>query len=211
MKRNLTPTHTVINKTTIDQFASEKLIHKKAAKALKVETAKTSSFYMLPMVHKKNNPGRPIISTINNPTSSIAQFVDHHLQPIAEKLLSFVKDTGAFLRKINDIGTIPKISIQVTMDVASLYSNIPHRKGINATVQALENWWTPLIPTRVLIKFLSLFLHLNNFIFKVSGSLYSVKNRIKISSYDNSLISHLRGNQGVFSYWTHNRWSNSIV
>ena len=38
------------------------------------------------------------------------------------------------------------------------------------------------------------------FKFKVSGSLYSVYNGIKISSYDNSLISHLRCNQGVFSY-----------
>ena len=120
---------------------------------------------MLPKIHKENNPGRPIISAINNPTSTIAQFVDHHLQPIAEELPSYIKDTGAFLRRINSIKFVPRNSILVTMDVSSLYTNIPHREGINATAQALQNRGSPSIPTRVIIKFLSLILHLNNFIF----------------------------------------------
>ena len=58
---------------------------------------------MLPKIHKPGNPGRPIISAIDNPTSTIAEYVDHHLQPIAEELPSYIKDTGAFLRKINSM------------------------------------------------------------------------------------------------------------
>ena len=53
------------------------------------------------------------------------------------------------------------------MDVASLYTNIPHNEGINAAAQKLETRQTAegTIPTRVLIKFLSLILNTNNFTF----------------------------------------------
>ena len=77
-----------------------------------------------------------------------------------------MKDTGDFLRRINTISPPPpKNSILVTMDVGSLYTNIPHREGMTAVAQALENRSSPSIPSRVILKFLSLILMLNNFIF----------------------------------------------
>ena len=162
---DLTKEHTNIVNETIKRFAAEKLISERAAKALKVTDAKTPKFYTLPKVHKENHPGRPIIAAINSPTSKLARFVDHHLQPIAEKLPSYVQDTGAFLRKIKKIGRVPKNAILVTMDVSSLYTNIPHREGLNAAARALEARTNRTVPTRVLIKFLSLVLNLNNFSF----------------------------------------------
>ena len=163
--RDLTKEHTDIVNATIEQFATEKLIPEKTAKALRAVEPKTPKFYTLPKVHKENHPGRPIIAAINSPTSKLARFVDHHLQPIAEQLPSFVKDTGHFLRKIRDIGKVPKNAILVTMDVSSLYTNIPHREGLSAAARALEARTNRSIPTRVLIKFLSLILNLNNFCF----------------------------------------------
>ena len=164
--RDLTPAHTKQINDTIDQFSRERLIPEKTAKALKVHSAKTARFYTLPKIHKPGNPGRPIISAIGNATSKLAEFVDFHLQPIAEALPSYVKDTGAFLRKINAIQPAPpKGAILVTMDVASLYTNIPHRDGMNAAAQALQRRRSPSIPTRVILKFLSLVLHRNNFLF----------------------------------------------
>ena len=162
---DLTKEHTNIVNETIKRFAAEKLISERAAKALKVTDAKTPKFYTLPKVHKENHPGRPIIAAINSPTSKLARFVDHHLQPIAEKLPSYVQDTGAFLRKIKKIGRVPKNAILVTMDVSSLYTNIPHREGLNAAARALEARTNRTVPTRVLIKFLSLVLNMNNFSF----------------------------------------------
>ena len=148
--RDLTPAHTEEINNTIEQFAREKLIPERTARALKVSNAKTARFYTLPKIHKPGNPGRPIISAIDNATSSIAEFVDFHLQPIAESLPSYVKDTGAFLRKIRDIKP-PKGSILVTMDVASLYTNIPHREGLNAVAQALARRRSPTTPARVIL------------------------------------------------------------
>ena len=51
------------------------------------------------------------------------------------------------------------------MDVSALYTSIPHREGINAVAQALESRKNPTIITRVIIKFLTLILYLNNFSF----------------------------------------------
>ena len=67
--KDLTAEHTDKINQAIDQLAQEELLPEKAAKALKVTNPKTARFYMLPKIHKKNNPGRPIISAIDNPTS----------------------------------------------------------------------------------------------------------------------------------------------
>ena len=58
------------------------------------------------------------------------------LQPLTDKLLSFIKDTKQL---INDI-PLPKNAILVTADVTSLYTNIPHDEGIEATAQHYTEW-----------------------------------------------------------------------
>ena len=46
------------------------------AKHLTVEHPRTSKFYMLPKIHKAGNPGRPIVSACNCPTSNISAYLD---------------------------------------------------------------------------------------------------------------------------------------
>ena len=162
---DLTPRHKTIVNETIQRFKAEGLISEKAAAALTTEDPRTARFYTLPKVHKDGNPGRPIISAINTATTNIARYVDHHLQPLAEALPSFVKDTGAFLRKVKATRNVPRDAILVTMDVGSLFTNIPHNEGINTVARALERRNNPTIPSRVIIKFLSHVLNLNNFSF----------------------------------------------
>lgn len=74
-------------------------------------TAKAGRFYLLPKLHKKGCPGRPVISGCNTPTEKISAFVDHHLKPLVTSVPSYIKDTNDFLRKLIDIGTIPKEAI----------------------------------------------------------------------------------------------------
>ena len=68
---------------------------------LLVKDPKFASFYLLPTIHKSlhNVPGRPVISNCGFYTENISSFLDHHLQPIAQKVNSFIKDTNHFFTK----------------------------------------------------------------------------------------------------------------
>ena len=76
-----------------------------------------------------------------------------------------MKDTNDFINKLDACsGKIDDQTILVTMDVRSLYTNIPNNEGIRAVRQFLTRTGKSiLIP--VITKFLWLILTLNNFIF----------------------------------------------
>ena len=67
-------------------------------------------FYLLHKIHKRlhNVLGRPVISNCGFYTENISSFLDHHLQPIAQKVNSFIKDTNHFLRKIKSLSQLPE-------------------------------------------------------------------------------------------------------
>ena len=69
---------------TIERFKNEKLLLQKADDGLKVTTPKTPKFYISPKIHKPNNPGRPVINSIECHTSEISRFIDHRLQPVVK-------------------------------------------------------------------------------------------------------------------------------
>ena len=109
---------------------------------------------MLSRVHKEGNPGRPLVSSIDCHTTKISKYSDNQLQPYVKELKSYVKDCTDFIRKINSMEKIPD-SILVTMDVRSLYTNIPNKDGIEAVETTLKRIST----------FIRLVLTLNDFVF----------------------------------------------
>ena len=62
----------------------------------------------------------------------ISQLVDFFLQPHVKLLPSYIKDTTHFLLKLNQLGDLPPNTILATLDVASLYTNIPNTEGLEA-------------------------------------------------------------------------------
>ena len=60
-----------------------------------VEDQKFARFYLLPKIHKRlhNVPGRPVISNYGFYTENMSSFLDYHLQPLAQKVKSNIKDT----------------------------------------------------------------------------------------------------------------------
>ena len=48
---------------------------------LTTKSPRLTTLYLLPKIHKANNPGRPIISACGGPTEKISSFVDHILKP----------------------------------------------------------------------------------------------------------------------------------
>ena len=149
---------------TIDRFKKENLLSKKLADGLKSVNPKTPKFYISPKIHKENNPGRPVINSINCHTSEISRFVDHHLQPLVREIPSYIKDTNDFINKIDNFA-VPPNSFLVTMDVKSLYTSIPNNEGIASVKKKYDHYPNKTIPTKIITTFLALILTLNNFIF----------------------------------------------
>ena len=148
---------------TIERF--KKLMNEKVAEGLKKNDPKTPKFYLRPKIHKEGNPGRPVVSSVNCHTANISKYVDYHLQPIVKEIPLYVKGTQDFLKKLEKVKGIPQESLLVTLDVKSLYPNIPNNEGIQAVKESYEKYKEKAVSTKVIITFLSLVLTLNNFIF----------------------------------------------
>ena len=59
---------------TLDRFKNENLLSKKTAEGLKLINPKTEKCYITPKIQKENNPGKPVINSINCHTSEISLF-----------------------------------------------------------------------------------------------------------------------------------------
>ena len=83
-------------------------------------------------------PGRPFVSSIHCHTSKISKFINHHLQPHAKALPSYVQDTTDFTSKLEAVKDKSKDSILVTLHVQALYTNIPNHNDIDGVKQMLK-------------------------------------------------------------------------
>ena len=126
LTHNLTSKHGDIINKVIESFIKEKLISEQLGKYFMNANPKTPHVYSRPIIHEANNPGRPFISSINSHSAKISHFVDIHLQPIVNGIKSHVKDNTDFINKIEKILNLPEEAILITMDVKSLFTNIPH-------------------------------------------------------------------------------------
>ena len=127
---------------TLDTMVLKKELSNECLEFLLDFKPRTPEFYMLPKIHKNQTPppGRPIISGNDSPTERISQLVDHFLQPCVPKLTSYVKDSTHFLQIIEPYTILlPTNTLLCTLDVSSLYTNIPHEEGIRACAEALRN------------------------------------------------------------------------
>ena len=97
---------------------------------LRPANSRTPIFYMLPKIHKPNNPGRPVISSVNSHTEKLSAYVDEFLRPLAQALPSHIRDTTDFIIRLKNLGRVPENSILATLDVSSLYTNIDTDDGL---------------------------------------------------------------------------------
>ena len=152
----------------IKSLLSEGHIDKMTAKWLShtPDPPRIPVFYTLTKIHKRTLVGRPVISGCSGPTEKISAFVDHLIQPIAQQQDSYLKDTTDFINFIERI-KLPSSAILVSMDVTSLYTNIPHREGISTVCHAYKEFHkgNPPVPTRFLSEMISLILQENSFQF----------------------------------------------
>ena len=110
---------------------------------------------------------RPIVLSVNSITENISKFVDHWLQPIVKQLPSYIKDTNTFANLIIQT-PVPTDCKLVSIDVSSLYTNIPHHDGIETALCSLyehkdQNPLRP--PIQILRELMSIVLKNNIFEF----------------------------------------------
>ena len=55
--------------------------------------SKAALFYILPKVHKRVCPGRPIVSAVRVPTEGLSELEHHIIQPFVPNIPSYPRDT----------------------------------------------------------------------------------------------------------------------
>ncbi|CAF1492195.1 unnamed protein product, partial [Didymodactylos carnosus] len=117
---------------------------------VKLKPVRPSSavFYILPKLHKKSCPGRPIVSGCQHMTSNISKYLEQQLTPFIPLLQDIaledynidnyiiLKDTNHLLieidklnHQINDQKLCVKYITLVSGDISALYTNIDQKDG----------------------------------------------------------------------------------
>ena len=123
----------------------------------------------------------------------MSEYADYILQPIVKQIPSYVKDTSDVISKLKAVETVPDNSYLVSLDVKSLYTNIPNSEGIKVAKSSLDNLPRKAIATKVITTFLSLILTLNNFIFNCKNYIQikdCAMGTICATSYANIFMDH---------------------
>ena len=84
-----------------------------------------SRAYGLLKIHKANYLLRIIISSIDSPTYFLAKFISNILSKTLTKPFSYLKDSIDLKNRLSNI-FIPINYILISLDVFSLFTNVPH-------------------------------------------------------------------------------------
>ena len=126
----------------LKSFLSKGYINEDLYKILYRSNPRTSNLYLLPKIHKKDNPGRPIINSVGSLTETLSAFIDEILRKYSKLATSYVKDTSHFLQIIKNVKANHGDLI-ATVDVTALYTNIPHQDGITKIIKYLRKYGAP--------------------------------------------------------------------
>lgn len=163
----------------LDTLRKKKYINAKQRKYLLGDfEPRERRFYILPKIHKDPEkwtvpheipPGRPIVSDCGSETYFTAEYLDYYLNPLSTKHPAYVKDTYHFIDIVNSL-RIPSDFYFFSMDVDSLYTNIPIQAGINCVKKVFEKYPDPKRPDEELLQLLDINLTRNDFMF--NGNYY---------------------------------------
>ena len=132
--------------SAIESFRKQQLLSNSRASKLTLDEVRAPQFNIFPKVRNINIPGRHIVSSVKCHTnrmsyksnviqvechtSKISKFIYHYLQLHAKSLPLCIKDTSDFISRINETRDISKETLRATLNVNSLYTNIPNREGM---------------------------------------------------------------------------------
>lgn len=127
-------------------------------------------FYLLPKAHKSDwtfpsmPPGRPIVSDTGSVSRRCASLIEYFLAPLAKQARSYFRDSLHLISLLDSVHVSPG-TILFTMDITSLYTNIPTEDCIEAVSRAFLKFPDPKRPDLTLLSMLRLLLTANDFTF----------------------------------------------
>ena len=77
---------------------------------------------------------------MNCHAANISKYVDYHLQSIFKEITSYIKDTKDFIKKSEKVKDTPEENLLVTLDIKSLYVNIPNNNDRKAVEESCEKY-----------------------------------------------------------------------
>ena len=128
-------------------------------------------FYLLPKAHKSEwsfvdmPKGRPIVSDTGSISRRCASFVEYFLAPLARRARSYIRDSVHLISSLDSV-VIDVNTLLFTMDIRSLYTNIPLEEGIAAVSKAFIKFPDVTRPDLTLLSMLRLLLTSNYFSFQ---------------------------------------------
>ena len=135
------PTSTIQNKMNklIKKWKDNGQIESDLAKKLTTYNGVAPRIYGLPKVHKASIPLRPIVCNNIAPSYKISKFLTEIISNVTNSNGFSVKDSWQF-REFISHQIIPKNHILCSLDVISLYTNIP----IDLAMRSIKSRWTQI-------------------------------------------------------------------
>jgi hypothetical protein len=104
---------------------------------------------------------------VGHPTNKIGKFIDEHIKGYVPQVKTYVRDTQDFITKICQAPPFPPGTLLVTMDIVSLYTNIPNHEALVAISHYLRRNPTKKEIGPYILKLIELCLHNTNFQFHI--------------------------------------------
>jgi hypothetical protein len=131
-----------------------------------LETTTPSYFHALPKIHKTPMGCRPIVSSINAPTTGLSKWLTYLLTPIATEIQSYIRDSDTLQCEITQLNVEPT-DVLYTFDVENMYTSIPIESALQAVHWFLNRIKHPL--TSIILIGLKIVLEYNYFTFGISN------------------------------------------
>ena len=137
-------------------------------------------FRILIKLHKEKFGIRPIINSINHPTSNLSYFIDLFLQPFVQNSESYIKDSQNLIQFCNSLN-FSNSNFKYSCDFESLYTNINTNEAIDTITEyfsnIINNFDFDIIGFNTILK-----LVLTNNIFSFDKKFYLQKNGLAMGS-----------------------------
>jgi hypothetical protein len=131
LKADPLPTTCGVIETTINYLIKESLICKKLGKKLLPQKCKNGNFRILAKLHKTKFGIRPIINSIDHPTSALCQLIESILKPIVASIETVLRDSQQLLQKCETLRLNHADIYLYSCDFESLYTNIRKEDAVN--------------------------------------------------------------------------------